>query len=319
MQYREIKVTLPKSRTDELYEVLDELQVAGYYEVLFDGEADRSDPEEIISDITTIRIYLHTDELEKELKILIFLKLKEPEAVFWEIREIETRDYEEAYKEFYKPFPIGKRLWVVPVWEKEEFLNSLKTKQLPNSTEKSDSKDSFPLPLFINPGVAFGTGHHETTKLILERLDELSDEGLSFARVCDLGTGSGILSVGLGKLGSQKIFALDIDPNAVRASWDNWQSNDFGREISFQVQESGLDNPELLSKEFDLAIANITFAVLSNNIQWLAKVKSPRYIFSGIITEKKDAFLALLQSHIPGSVVAQKEWNEWWMIDWIRV
>lgn len=300
MQYREIKVTLPKERTDDLYAVLDELQVAGYYEILFDGEAERNDPEEIISDITSIRIYLHTDELQKELKILIFLKLKDPESVFWEIRDIETRDYEEAYKEFYKAFPIGKRLWVVPVWEKSEF------------------KNDGALPLFINPGVAFGTGHHETTKLILERLDELSGQGIVFPRVCDLGTGSGILSVGLGRLGSQKIFALDIDPNAVRAAWDNWQSNDFSKDISFQVKEAGLDEPGLFLSPFQLAIANITFAVLSQNIKWLEKIPSPRFIFSGIITEKKDAFLALLNERIPGELIAQKEWNEWWMIDWAR-
>ncbi len=306
MEYRELKVNLPKIGSDDLYSLLDILQVAGYYEILFDGDAPKEQKQGILKENTNIRIYLNIDEINKEIQILIFLKANFPHNSSYESRNIETRDYEEAYKEFYKPFLVGKKLWVIPTWEKDS-----------ESTRALWSENGG-IPLFINPGVAFGTGHHETTKLILERLDTLSQEGLNFLSACDLGTGSGILSIGLAKLGTKRIFALDIDPNAVKAAWSNWQENDFPNDIKFTVEESGLDNPNCLSDEYDLAIANITFAVLSQNIRNLAKVKSKRFIFSGIITEKKDDFLELLKSHLPGNLIYSHEWNEWWVLDWKR-
>lgn len=279
MEYRELKVNLPKELSDPFYELLDSLQCAGYYEILFDGEAPKEKDQGLIRDNTNIRIYLQTDEVEKELKILIFLKLFAPNNYNSESRVIETRDYEEAYKEYYKPFPIGNKLWVIPTWEKKE----------PNTIALWEPTGG--IPLFINPGVAFGTGHHETTKLILEHLDSLYAEGkFAFKSACDVGTGSGILSIGLAKFGVSKIFALDIDPNAVKAAWSNWTENEYPKGFQFSVEESGIDNPKLTNVPYDLAIANITFAVLSQNIRHLAKINAPRIIFSGIITEKKMNF-----------------------------
>ncbi|MDF3821035.1 50S ribosomal protein L11 methyltransferase [Leptospira sp. 96542] len=307
MEYREVKVNLPKDLSDEFYALLDSLQCAGYYEILFDGEAPKEKDQGLIRENTNIRIYLQTDEISKELQIIIFLKINAPDNSNYETRLIETRDYEEAYKEYYKPFPIGRKLWVIPTWEKKEptTINLWK----PNSG----------IPLFINPGVAFGTGHHETTKLILEYFDELHAQNkFNFQSACDIGTGSGILSIGLAKLNTNKIFALDIDPNAVKAAWSNWLDNEFDSEKSFTVEESGIDNPKLENTQYDLAIANITFAVLSQNIRQLAKVNSKRFIFSGIVSDKKDTFLNLLQSHLPGKLLYSKEWNEWWVLDWIK-
>jgi ribosomal protein L11 methyltransferase len=305
LEYRELKVNLPKSGSDELYSLLELLQVAGYYEILFDGDSPKEPEQGILKENTNIRIYLNIDEIDKELQILIFLKVNFPHNSNYESRNIETRDYEEAYKEFYKPFPVGKKLWVIPTWEKDSEI----TKALWQPTNG--------IPLYINPGVAFGTGHHETTKLILERLDSLAETNVEFfSSACDLGTGSGILSIGLAKLGTKRIFAIDIDQNAVKAAWSNWQENDFSKDIKFTVEESGLDNQNCLKESYELAIANITFAVLSQNIRNLAKVNSKRFIFSGIITEKKDAFIELLQSHLPGNLLYSQEWNEWWVLDW---
>jgi len=306
LEYKELKVNLPKSLSDEFYVLLDELQCAGYYEILFDGEAPKEENQGLIRDNTNIRIYLQSDELEKELKIRIFLKIHANGSSFVESRLIETRDYEEAYKEYYKPFPIGKNLWVIPTWEKEE-------------PKTQDLYKNSGVPIFINPGVAFGTGHHETTKLILEYLDELYfDKKIVIESACDIGTGSGILSIGLAKLGVKRIFALDIDPNAVKAAWSNWLENDFPKSIQFRVEESGIENPNLVDRTYDLAIANITFAVLSQNIHHLASVNTKRFIFSGIVSDKKNQFVDLLNTYIPGTLNHSKEWNEWWILDWSK-
>jgi len=296
LQYKELKIQIPKSRSEEWEAFLNELQIPGYYELLFDGERKKDLDSPILGDMTTFQVYLHPDEGEKERKIWIACQIFNQGLSGLETRLVETRDFEETYKEFYKPFQAGAKLWVVPVWEKPSF-------------PKANPND---LHLYINPGMAFGTGHHETTKLILERLDSLK---LIFPKVCDLGTGSGILSLALASLGSKDLLAVDIDPNAVKAAWENWKENDFGKEKKFRVVESGLDLDLLAQESFDLCVANITFAVLSQNQAHLAKISAPRFLFSGIITEKKEAFLEILHKSIPGELLLEKEWNEWWVLD----
>lgn len=300
MQYKEVKIQLPKDFADPLTEYLETLSLPGYYEILFDSS--EPNPEEsILKTNTNIRAYLNLEDHDSEIKIRIFLKTICPDAHYLETREIETREYEEAYKEFYKPFRVGK-IWVIPIWEKDTDL----VKQVIGAGDT---------PLYLNPGVAFGTGHHETTQLILERLQVILQPN---SRVLDLGTGSGILSLGSGLLGASHIFSIDIDPNAVKAALSNWKENIYPNSCTFEAVESGLDHPRALSEEYDIVLANITFAVLSSNIEHLAKIKSPLFLFSGIITERKDEFLQLLSEKIPGECTNIEEKNGWERIEWKR-
>lgn len=248
MRYREIILSIPKEIAENFTSFLDEVGVVGYYEILFDREVPRAPDEEIISDDTKFRVYLA--EEENETKILIFLKATAGESFFLESRWIETKEYEEAYKEFYKPFIIGSYR-VIPTWEKDTALGTT-----PEGI----------FPLLVNPGLAFGTGHHETTRLVLGRMGDLN---LSAKRIADVGTGSGILSLAAAKSGASLILAIDVDPNSVRSASFNRDENEISSEV-LVVEEGGFDHKKIQEQTWDLLIANITFAVLKVNIQKIA-------------------------------------------------
>ena len=112
-------------------------------------------------------------------------------------------DWAECWKKYYKPLHIGKNIVIVPAWEDYK-------------AKESD------VIVRIDPGMAFGTGTHETTALCAELIEKYMPTG---KRVLDVGTGSGILAVLASKLGAKEVEALDIDPNAVKAAKENCLAN----------------------------------------------------------------------------------------------
>jgi len=302
MKYIELKTNLPKDLAGEYTAFLDLLQVEGYYEVLFDSSLPRPKDGAIIRDDTMINVYLGEADKEKEIKIHIFLKTKADNNYFLESRLVETREFEEAYKEFYKPFKIGDRFCVIPIWEKD-------------SEEAKNVKGPGVLNLFMNPGLAFGTGHHETTKLMLSRMGNIISEGNS---VLDMGTGSGILSIGAGLLGAKKIIAIDIDPNAVRATEFNWQENSCSKTTQISILEGGFDTQDIFDFEYDIVLANITYAIISQNIKNIYKIKANKFLFSGIITERKEDSINLFNEVLGGRQIYNESLDGWEIIEWER-
>ncbi|MCE9499250.1 MAG: 50S ribosomal protein L11 methyltransferase [Leptospira sp.] len=302
MNYIELKVNLPKSVNDLFMELLGTLKVEGYYEILFDSSRPKK-TNEILRDDTNISVYLNETDVLSELNILIFLKSYAGENYFLEKRNIETKDYEESYKEFYKPFMIGETLLLIPSWEKK------------SNEPENDSLKSGVKPLYLNPGLAFGTGHHETTKLMIRRLEKIIQKGDS---ILDVGTGSGILAIASALSGAGKVTALDIDLNSVRSAESNWKDNDNISVVDFKLFEGGFDHPAVLIEAYDLFLANITFAVISNNIKEIAKIKTSHFLFSGIISEKKDASFSLFKEHLGGNLIYIEELNDWLIIEWGR-
>lgn len=116
---------------------------------------------------------------------------------------LKEEDWANTWKQYYKPVRIGKRLIVVPTWEKYE--------------PKEDD-----IVLMMDPGMAFGTGTHETTRLCSSMMEEYLKAG---DYVLDIGTGSGILAIAASKLGASKVNAYDIDPVAVRVAQENCDEN----------------------------------------------------------------------------------------------
>ncbi|MCB1179363.1 MAG: 50S ribosomal protein L11 methyltransferase, partial [Leptospiraceae bacterium] len=273
MKYKELKCNLPKDISEEFEEFLENLQVEGFYEILFDSSLAKDTNSGIIRDDTNVNVYLSENDEERDLKIRIFLKTKAVENHYIESRIVETREFEEAYKEFYKPFRIGEKFIIIPTWERD--LESTKELLLkhPNCVQ-----------VFMNPGLAFGTGHHETTKLMLSKIPDVMKKG---DKILDMGTGSGILSIAAGLLGASEIIAIDVDPNAVKATEFNWNENTFSENTKIQIIEGSFESKEVHSEKYDLVFANITYAVISQNIEHISKINSDHFLFSGIITDRK--------------------------------
>ncbi len=303
MKYLELKVNLPKDIAEEFTNFLDSLAVEGYYEILFDSTLPRPASGEILRDDTNIQVYLGETDTEKELKIYIYLKAVATGNSFIESRIVETKEFEEAYKEFYKPFQIGDYYWIIPTWEKDSEIS------------KRVHQDKNNVILYMNPGLAFGTGHHETTKLMISRIEKIVKEGMS---ILDMGTGSGILSIAAAYKKVKEILAIDIDPNAVRATEFNWAENKFPAPVNFKVLEGGFDHSEIEKKSYDLMLGNITYAVISQNIEYIKRIKTNRFLFSGLIIEKKEDSIKLFTEHLGGRLTYEEQFNDWIILEWER-
>ena len=151
-------------------------------------------------------------------------------------------DWENNWKQFYKPMEIGERLLVIPEWEEA------------GSTHRVE--------LRLNPGLTFGTGSHATTRLCLQALDGHIHGG---ERVLDLGCGSGILSIAALLLGAREAFACDIDDKCVDVAYENAAINGIGRD-RYTVRWGNVVTDHALQKEFggeyDMVVANIVADVI---------------------------------------------------------
>lgn len=137
--------------------------------------------------------------------------------VRYEIKTVNEEDWATAWKQYFKPIRVSERLTIKPTWEEY-------------TPESADERI-----IELDPGMAFGTGAHPTTSLCLRTLDSVIQGG---EEVIDVGTGSGILSIGAVHLGASKVLALDLDPVAVLSAKDNTRLN--GMEDRITVKESDL-------------------------------------------------------------------------------
>ena len=150
------------------------------------------------------------------------------------IKKLHNQNWIEKYQESSKPIRFGKKLWVVPFNSQEP--------QIPYSVN-----------LKMDPGLAFGSGSHETTHLCLEYLDQTPPRNFS---VLDYGCGSGILAIAAIKLGAHHTYCLDIDPQAIISTKDNSRKNNVDDKIKIISRE------DLSSINVDLIISNILFNTL---------------------------------------------------------
>lgn len=192
------------------------------------------------------------------------------------LRWVQEEDWANAWKAYFKPFRVGRRLVVIPSWETYNLM--------PDD-----------LPIHLDPGMAFGTGTHATTALCLAWLQDLVRPG---ARVIDAGTGSGILSVAAAKLGAGAVLAFDPDPVAVRVAAENLERN--GAAAQVRVFAGLIQAPEVADwcsgGAPDLVVANIIASIIeaiSPDVERMLP-EGGLFLASGIIREKQEGVLAAM-------------------------
>lgn len=233
---------------------------SGYYDYV-----DRSLLEKD-AEYSVIRIYLPADILPGETAAFLEERLR-TESVGYKLSvgKVKETDWAENWKQYYHTQKIGERLVIRPSWEE----------YIPKAGEAV---------VILDPGMSFGTGEHETTRLCLELLERAMKGG---EKVLDVGTGSGILSIAAVKLGASSVTAVDIDPNAVRIAAENAAGNGIdGQKMGTLF---GNINDDEFSKEigggYDLLLANIVADVIIPAVgRFFEKLwEGGRLIASGII------------------------------------
>lgn len=177
---------------------------------------------------------------------------------------VKEDDWAENWKQYYHPIPLG-RITVVPAWE------------------DYDAKEG-EVVIRMDPGMAFGTGTHETTRLVMRLIQ---NEPLTGARVLDIGTGSGILAIAASKLGASEVYAYDIDPLAVKVAREN-AAADGCHNIHTDVSDLLADVDR--TQPYDFCTANIVADIILRMLPDLPSYMKPGapVILSGIIAPRKE-------------------------------
>ena len=221
-------------------------------------------------------------------------ELKEQESglgtLLMTLDNLQESDWENNWKQYYKPMEIGQRLLVVPEWEQDAVKG------------RTDGR----VPLVLEPGLTFGTGSHATTQLCLTALEKAVSGG---EKVLDLGCGSGILSIAALRLGAKEAFACDIDEKCLTVAYENAALNGIGKD-TYTVQVGDILTSESLQAEIgggsDVVLANIVSDViiaLAPAVRGLLK-ENGLFLCSGIIDDRaeevagklRDAGLEILET-----------------------
>ena len=216
-----------------------------------------------------IHVYVNPHENPLEAVSFIEERLKE-QNINYEIRidDCATEDWVNNWKQYFHPMPIGEKLLIRPTWEDEYDAKGRKV-------------------LHIEPGLAFGTGSHPTTKLCLETLEKYIDEN---STVLDIGCGSGILSIASLLLGAKSAFGVDIDSLAVKTAMANAEENGFD-ESKFKAVQGNLSDK--VTGKFSVVVANIVADIIMEFNKEVGKFLEDDgvYITGGIIESREDEVL----------------------------
>lgn len=254
------------SYTDERVEPLAECGVIAYLDERFDVEALKGQVEEALLDL---KQYLNIGAGTIEIEVL------------------PDEDYEHKWKEFFKPFRIEDRLLITPIWEDPE-------------VKETD------ILIRIDPGMAFGTGTHETTALCLSMIMDIEVKNKTMV---DVGCGSGILGIAAKKLGASNVVGVDIDEQAISIARENLEHNGMTDEDIHLIHGNLLDH---VKDKKDIVVANILADVI---IMVLGDVKEVMaqdgvFIASGIIDSKLEQVLDAMKA-MSFNIIETRIQGEW--------
>ena len=282
MEWTDIRLTVAKADAEQAEAVATMIAEGGIYiEDYIDIEQQVAEiahvdliEQELLDkprDTVIIHMYLEPSAQPAETLALIEARMEGAGIPYTvELEKVEQEDWQNGWRKYYHPMEIGRHLAVVPSWQEYE-------------TDR--------VKLILDPGLAFGTGGHETTSLCLEALDQLVRGG---ERVLDIGTGSGILAIAALKLGAARAEGVDIDPVAVRTAGENAALNGVADRLTVLVG----DLSDKASGQYQIITANI----VANAIMALAPAvpglmaEGGVFIASGIIDTRKEEVIAALQA-----------------------
>ena len=203
-------------------------------------------------------------------------------------RVIEEREWADAWKEHFHPLRVGERLVVAPSWR--EFA--------PGEGD---------VVIRLDPGMAFGTGHHPTTRMCLEEVEALVEPGME---VLDAGCGSGILSIAAALLGARRAFGLDVEEVAVSVAQANAAENGVAGAVSAVV--GSLPHPRVRDGGYDLVLANISAKVGIELAEALASAIRPggALVVSGFLLKDEEA-VRRAYGGAGGAVEGRQEEGDW--------
>ena len=279
--WTQIKVTVRLEELDRLSALMSmidtNIQIEDYSDIDLDSVYGDLIDESILNadkTIASVSVYVPEERSYKDALAFINERLDaEKLEARIEVIGVDEEDWANSWKQYYKPLHIGGRIVVVPASEKYE----------PKEGE---------IIVTMDPGMAFGTGSHETTRLEIELLQKYVKEGCS---MLDVGTGSGILAICASKLGAGYCEAYDIDPMAVRVAKENVAGAGI---TNIKCGQSNL-LADIPVRRYDVICANIVADIILRMLPDIPKFmhKGTVLLASGIISERRDEILSALDGN----------------------
>ena len=208
---------------------------------------------------------------------------------------INEEDWANNWKAFFKPIPVGEKILIQPEWEKYQ-----------GETDR--------IVFTVNPGLTFGTGTHNSTKLCIAELEKIITPNTN---MIDIGCGSGILSIISLLLGAKDAVALDIDPNSVHVAYENAQMNNVDTNLYHVYSGDILTDKQLIDKisdkKYDVVVANIVADVIIALLPTVKDIiaKGGKFVCSGIINERLTDVTDAMKKHniTINHTVTDGEWS----------